>query len=114
MKLTIYRIFYLISLSSLLGATIYSLVMTIISSLSYENKEECIIFSLCLIVLSIFILLQLYDIIRSFFKGGQIFNNAFIGVKFLLINFSTLAIINVIFIDFYLLVYKQDKIIRKV
>lgn len=160
MKLTIYRIFYLISLSSLLGATIYSLVMTIISSLSYENKEECIIFSLCLVVLSIFILLQLYDIIRSFFKGGQfihyllfdnkqfdinkkflvainiilllsilifvysliiyfvnlglIFNNAFIGVKFLLINFSILVIINVVFIDFYLLVYKQDKIIRKV
>ena len=96
MKLTIYRIFYLISLSSLLGATIYSLVMTIISSLSYENKEECIIFSLCLVVLSIFILLQLYDIIRSFFKGGQFIHYLLFDNKNFDINKKFLVAINII------------------
>ena len=59
-------------------------------------------------------ILVLVILIIYFVNLGLIFNNAFIGIKFLLINFSTLVIINVIFIDFYLLVYKQDKIIRKV
>ena len=66
------------------------------------------------IILLLSILIFVYSLIIYFVNLGLIFNNAFIGVKFLLINFSTLVIINVVFIDFYLLVYKQDKIIRKV
>ncbi len=159
MKLKIYRIFYLLLLFSTVGLTTYSLVDTILKSLNNENKEECIIFSLCLLVLIVFLIFQIINLIRSFFKGGQfihylvfdnkefeinkkflivinillllvigiliyfililfndyglVFNNSFIGVKYLFIDFSITIIINFIFIDLYLLVYKEDKIIRK-
>lgn len=159
MKLKIYRITYILLLLGALGLTIYSVVDTIIQSLNNENKEECIIFSLCLIILCIFIIFQLINIIRSFFKGGQfihylsfdnkdfeinykfyiiinillvlvigiliyfiliyfnnfglIFNDSFVGVKYLFIDFAITIIINFVFIDLYLLVYKQDHIVRK-
>ena len=159
MKLKIYRIFYLLLLFSTVGLTTYSLVDTILKSLNNENKEECIIFSLCLLVLIVFLIFQIINLIRSFFKGGQfihylvfdnkefeinkkflivinillllvigiliyfililfndyglVFNNSFIGIKYLFIDFSITIIINFIFIDLYLLVYKEDKIIRK-
>lgn len=159
MKLKIYRFFYLLLLFSTVGLTTYSLVDTILKSLNNENKEECIIFSLCLLVLIVFLIFQIINLIRSFFKGGQfihylvfdnkefeinkkflivinillllvigiliyfililfndyglVFNNSFIGVKYLFIDFSITIIINFIFIDLYLLVYKEDKIIRK-
>lgn len=159
MKLKIYRIFYISLLSLVFGLTIYSIVDTIIKSLTHENKEECIIFSLCLFLLAIFLIFQIINIVRSFSKGGQfihylvfdnkefqinkkffviinillalviailvyfvlilfndfglIFNNSFIGVKYLFIDFAITIIINFVFIDLYLLVYKEDNIVRK-
>ena len=152
MKLLIYRVSLLIALFGVLSGTIYSLVYTFQIAEKYEPKSDLVLFSICFVLLIIFVGLEIFNTIRSFKKGsnfiyplvinkdesknkpfliiincllplliGILIYSSLIAAGFqislstlpfplilMCINFFSLLIIDLIFIDFYLLLYKEE------
>lgn len=154
MKLSIYRIFYVVGLSiSLVFAIICSIFMIYSIANQLNDQSDNLIIVLCFIVLLVFNGFQIYAVIRSMKEGSIFFrgiiensqhkiNKALLiavnivlllvlafaiyviclasGIEMflsqfplvydlLILSFSFLIIVNIVFFDLYTLVYKQEQ-----